>query len=183
MRGSFHSFWWTRQAGAEPRSFLEHSWSGAAFIVSLMQDIHSEQFPSRCILHKHYLWRYIHHLTDLGAYSSIREQKVHVPLTYAGGPSSHIASPRIASHRIALPIEAGNLNTAKFKTLAALQLGPTCQLPPSPTCSLSGAEAVGAEAVAGDKDPEEAAAAAPNLVARLMMRRSRAPTPTRPCRG
>lgn len=88
------------------------------------------------------------------------------------------------SYRIASPIGAGNLVTAKCKTLTALPLGPTCQLPPSPTCSLSGAEAaVGAEAEAGDKDPEAVAVAAPSLVARLMMRRSRAPTPTRPCQG
>lgn len=63
-----------------------------------------------------------------------------------------------------------------------LQLSSKCQLRPSPTYSLSGVEAaVGAGAEAGGKDLE--AIAAPKLVAELMMRRSRAPTPMPPYRG
>lgn len=54
---------------------------------------------------------YIYHLTHLDAFSSDNGAKdiAHAPLTYARGPSF-----RIASHRIASPIEAGNLTTTKF---------------------------------------------------------------------
>lgn len=122
---------------------------------------------------------YIHDLTDLGA-SSSDERALN---KYLLAREVHRFIYRIASHCIASPIEAGNLTT-EFKTPVILQLSPKCQLPPSPTCSLSGVEAaVGAEAEAGDKDLEAAAAAAPNLVARLMIRRSRAPTLMRPCQG